>query len=442
MCQSIQFKRTSPLLIPLLLACFTLLPRAQAQTPAALPSPAPDGAYKGFNTAEGLNALFNVNTAVGQFNTALGFAALKFDTSGAHNTGVGAQALLHNTLGSYNTAVGENALVFNTSGSMNMALGQGALAGNFDGSFNNAMGFQALSANTANDNTAVGAGALATNSTGGENTAAGASALNSNIDGDGNNAFGDAALFTNNHGDFNNAFGHVALFVATGDFNTAFGDEAGRDLSSGSGNTFIGAGAGSTTTMVNGMVLIGLNVIGDNTSNHTFIRNINTTSVSGGGTDTVTVNLTTGLLGHLTSSRRYKEDIKPMDNASETIFALKPVTYRYKKDIDKSQAIDYGLVAEDVAKVDPNLAIRDGKGQIDSVRYNAVNAMLLNEFLKEHQTVKALKSTVEKQEATIAQQQKGMEVLTAQLKEQASQIQKVSAQLELNKTAPRTVDNK
>jgi len=193
--------------------------------------------------------------------------------------------------------------------------------------------------------------------------------------------------------------------------------------------------------MVNGMVLIGLNVIGDNTSNHTFIRNINTTSVSGGGTDTVTVNVSTGLLGHLTSSRRYKEDIKPMDNASETIFALKPVTYRYKKDIDKSQAIDYGLVAEDVAKVDPNLAIRDGKGQIDSVRYNAVNAMLLNEFLKEHHTVKALKSTVEKQEATIAQQQKGMEVLTAQLKEQASQIQKVSAQLEVNKPTPKVVLN-
>src|SRR5437667_11752480 len=113
------------------LACFALLPRAQAATPELLPAPAPDGFYNGFNTAEGLNALFNVNTAVGQFNTALGFAALKFDTSGAHNTGVGAQALLHNTLGSYNTAVGENALVFNTSGSMNMALGQGALAGNF-----------------------------------------------------------------------------------------------------------------------------------------------------------------------------------------------------------------------------------------------------------------------------------------------------------------------
>src|SRR5439155_24385906 len=111
MCQSIQFKRTSPLLIPLLLACFTLLPRAQAQTPAALPSPAPDGAYKGFNTDEGLNALFNVNTAVGQFNTALGFAPLKFNTSGAHNTGVRALALLHNALGSYNTTFTQNAFL-------------------------------------------------------------------------------------------------------------------------------------------------------------------------------------------------------------------------------------------------------------------------------------------------------------------------------------------
>src|SRR5438552_13701096 len=100
--QSIKLKTTT-LLIPLVLACFALLPRAQAATPELLPAPAPDGFYNGFNTAEGLNALFNVNTAVGQFNTALGFAALKLDTSGAHNTAVGAQALLNNN-GSYNTA--------------------------------------------------------------------------------------------------------------------------------------------------------------------------------------------------------------------------------------------------------------------------------------------------------------------------------------------------
>ena len=161
-------------------------------------------------------------------------------------------------------------------------------------------------------------------------------------------------------------------------------------------------------------------VAGEN--DHTYIRNINTTSVSGMGTDTVTVNLTTGLLGHLTSSRRYKEDIKPMDKTSEALYTLNPVTYRFKKEIDPSQSLDYGLIAEEVAKVDPNLAIRDRNGQIESVRYNAINAMLLNEFLKEHRKN-------EEQEKTIAELNSGMTALAATVKEQAAQIQKVSAQL-------------
>jgi septal ring factor EnvC (AmiA/AmiB activator) len=156
------------------------------------------------------------------------------------------------------------------------------------------------------------------------------------------------------------------------------------------------------------------------------------------------------LLGHATSSRRYKEDINPMDNASQALFALKPVTFRYKKDIDKSQILDYGLIAEDVAKVDPNLAIRDRNGQIENVRYGAVNAMLLNEFLKEHKkveeqraTIAELKSTVAQQrkdfEATIAQQQRGIEAVTARLNEQGAQIQKVSAELEVSKPAAQVV---
>jgi uncharacterized coiled-coil protein SlyX len=184
-------------------------------------------------------------------------------------------------------------------------------------------------------------------------------------------------------------------------------------------------------------------------SDHTYIRNVNTTSVSGGGADFVTVDLTTGLLGHASSSRRYKEEIKPMDDASEVVFALKPVTFRYKKDIDKSQSLQYGLVAEDVAQVDPDLAIRDAKGQIENVRYSAVNAMLLNEFLKEHRqveeqaremqeqkdTIGQLKITVAKQEATIAQLQKGMETVIAHAKEQDSNIQKVNTRLETSKPA-------
>ncbi len=155
--------------------------------------------------------------------------------------------------------------------------------------------------------------------------------------------------------------------------------------------------------------------------NHTYIANIGNTNVSGGGTDTVTVNLTTGLIGHLTSSRRYKEEIKPMENASETLYRLNPVTYRYKKAIDPTQSPAFGLIAEEVAGVNPNLVARDAKGQPESVHYEMVNAMLLNEFLKEHRKVEHL--------------EKQIEVLTAGL-------QKVSAQLELRKAAPETVLNK
>ncbi len=499
--QSIKLKTTTLLVIPLVLACFALLPRAQAATPELLPAPAPDGFYNGFNTAEGFQALFNVNIAVGTFNTALGFKALRGDTSGAHNTAVGAQALLNNNLGSFNTAVGENALVFNTTGSMNMALGQGALASNVLGSFNTAMGFQALNSNNTDDNTAVGFRALAVNSTGDDNTATGITALESNtigfnntalggqtllsntasgnntavgwnalefsnadptgdpstavgsfalqhntigernnafgfkalqtnIDGGANNAFGHFALQKNDHGEGNNAFGDIALASATGDANanTAVGDEAGLNVTSGA-----------------------------NTSDRTYIGNIGTftQAFSAGVNELVTVNLATGRLGHFNpviSSRRYKEDIKPLDKTSEALFALKPVSFRLKKEFDATQALAFGLIAEEVEEVNSDLVYRNNKGQVESVRYEMVNAMMLNEFLKEHQTVKALKSTVEKQEAliaqqqqdfqaTVAQQQTEIQALTAALKEQASQIQKVSAQLKVNKPAPQTVLN-
>jgi trimeric autotransporter adhesin len=515
----IKLKTTTLLVIPLVLACFALLPRAQAATPELLPAPAPDGFYTGFNTAEGLQALFNVNTAVGQFNTALGFKALQQDTSGAHNTAVGAQALLNNNIGSFNTAVGENAMVHNASGSMNMALGQGALAGNILGSFNTAMGFQALNANTVDDNTAVGFRALAVNSTGDDNTAAGLTALESNTtgtnntafggqalvsniasdnntavgwnalqfsnadplgnpstavgsfalqhntvgeqnnalgfkalqtntDGEANNAFGHFALNANLHGDGNNAFGDIALSQSTGAENTAVGDEAGLNVTGGSGNTFLGSSAGEGVSSANNVICIGRNVVGANTSNRAFIGNIGTfAQAPSASVEFVTVQLATGRLGHDSSSRRYKEDIKPMDKASEVLYQLKPVTYRYKKDLENPNPnLDYGLVAEDVAEIDPELAVRDGKGQIESVRYKAIYNMMLNEFLKEHQTVKALKSTVEKQEAIIAQQQQDFQATVAaqqkQIEALSAGLQKVSEQVEVNKLAPQTVANK
>src|SRR5262249_43298940 len=155
-------------------------------------------------------------------------------------------------------------------------------------------------------------------------------------------------------------------------------------------------------------------------SNHTYIKNIKDTSVNGGGSDTVTVDLTTGLLGHLSSSRRYKADIKPIDKASEELYRLKPVSYRYRKEIDKSQSRAFGLIAEEVAQVNPGLVAHNAQGQPESVHYEMVNAMLLNEFLKEHRKVE--------------QMQKQINALTAA-------VQKGSAQLELSKPASQTVRN-
>jgi uncharacterized coiled-coil protein SlyX len=147
-----------------------------------------------------------------------------------------------------------------------------------------------------------------------------------------------------------------------------------------------------------------------------------------------------GQLGTMSSSRRYKTDIKPMDKASETILALKPVSFRYK--IHKDATPQFGLIAEEVADVNPDLVVHDENGEIYSVRYDAVNAMLLNEFLKEHKKVEQQQGSIADLKSTVASQQKEMQVLTAQLKEQAAQIQKVSAQLEASKPAPKVVANK
>ena len=371
------------------------------------------------NTAVGDQALFN--NIEGNFNTATGFLALFDNVGGVSNTASGASALQHNTTGGFNTAIGGNALLSNTTGSESTAVGANALFSNVTGVNNTAIGASALSSNHANDNTAIGAQALSSNSTGFANTATGVFAL------------------LENNNDDNTAIGWNALPSSTGNSNTALGSEAGLNATTGNGNVYIGA------------QMIGF----DDDSNRTYIRNINTTTVSGGGTDTVTVNLSTGLLGHLSSSRRYKEEIKPMDNASETLYRLKPVTYRFKKDIDATQSLDYGLVAEDVAQVDPNLAIRDGKGQIESVRYTAINAMLLNEFLKEHRTVEKQSRKIQEQETTITQlkqefeskfveQQKQIEALTAGLQKVSAQLVAASPSdggLELNKLAPQVASN-
>jgi hypothetical protein len=315
----------------------------------------------------------------------------------------------------------------------NTAIGVGALLSNTTGPVNTANGALALFSNTeGNSNTAIGVDAMFSNTTGVANTANGVAALRQNIDGDFNSAFGVETLYTNSEGNFNTAMGGYRALNrnTTGDSNTAVGSFALFSNETGSLNTAIGSEAGEDITG-SGNVCIGEGVVGEaGVDDRTYIRNINTTvqSFSAGVNDYVTVRLSDGRLGHtqVVSSRRYKEDIKPLAAASEALYALKPVSFRLKKEYDEAQPLAFSLIAEEVEKVDPALVYRNDKGQVESVRYEMVNAMLLNEFLKEHRKV-------EKLEATVLEQQKQIKALTAGL-------EKVSAQLEMNK-APRVVEN-
>src|SRR5438552_15306511 len=210
----------------------------------------------------------------------------------------------------------------------------------------------------------------------------------------------------------------------TGSFNIALGDNAGFSLTAGDHNIDIGNKGVTGEAMT-----IRIGRVGTQTA--TFIAGISGVTVAGGVGVIIDTN---GHLGTVVSSERFKDAIQPMDRASEAILALKPVTFRYKKELDPDGIPQFGLVAEDVEKVNPDLVARDDQGKPYTVRYEAVNAMLLNEFLKEHRKVQEL-------EATVAQQQKVMEAVTARLNEQASQIQRVSVQLEVTKRASQMVVN-
>jgi hypothetical protein len=416
----------SQILVPVFVGCFAFSQITQAVIPP------PDGGYPGGNTAEGQNALFSHTS--GGFNTGVGFLSLRSNTTGSfntatgagtllantgdRNTATGAGALLSNTTGTQNTANGALALFSNTEGTLNTANGESALFSNTTGSFNTANGFGALFSNTTGRfNTANGSDALNRNTAGDSNTATGTSAMQENTIGIQNTADGGAALASNTVGTNNTATGFQALRNnTTGGFNTAGGINALVNNASGSSNTALGDSAGFGVTTADHVICIGANVQGENVSNTCYIGNIfGVTSTGGAG---VFVNAD-GKLGTITSSVRFKEKIEPMDGASEVLHALKPVTYRYKKEIDPHGRSQFGLVAEDVEKVHPDLVVRDKAGKPYSVRYDQVNAMLLNEFLKEHRTVLELKEEIA--------------ALAATVKEQAAQIQKVCAQMEMSK---------
>jgi hypothetical protein len=370
-----QLKRTPTFLIALLLVYPGLSPRAQAVNPP------PDGGYPGQNTAEGTDALFSLTS--GWYNTATGFHALYSNTTGGSNTAIGSIALASNTTGAQNTAIGSGALLNNTTGYNNTAIGEAALEGNTTGTYN----------------TATGAFTLP-NTVGSANTANGYSALHFNYSGRRNAAYGYQALFNN----------------TTGGFNIALGQQAGKYLTTGSNNIDIGnVGVRAESNTIR----IGT----QGTQTQTFIAGIFGTAVSGSG---VMINAA-GQLGTAPSSQRFKQQIQSMDKESDVLLALRPVTFHYKKEVDPEGIPQFGLVAEEVEKVKPDLVVRDAEGKVFTVRYEAVNAMLLNEFLKEHGTVQELK--------------KEIATLTATVQEQAEQIQKVSVQLEASKPAPQVVNN-
>jgi hypothetical protein len=448
------------ILIAVALACFALAPAPNGFGV----SPPPDGGYGGGNTAEGTNALFSRTTGV--WNTALGYQALYHVTTGNQNTATGfqtlfstttgslsvangSQALYSNTTGSFNTATGfrtlysnttafdntgngYEALAFNVTGRDNTATGFRALYNN-DGDQNTANGSQALSRNTdGSDNAATGFKALFNDTMGGSNTANGSQALFSNTSGSSDTATGFQALFSNTMGNFNTANGSQALFSnTTGITNNATGNAALTSNTTGTGNNAFGASAlllnvvGSNNTAIgdtagaqitqSGNVCIGEGVQGVAGENDTTrIRNIYASVAS----DRAVYVNSDNKLGTLMSSRRFKDEIKPMNKASEALLGLKPVTFRYKQELDPHHIPMFGLIAEEVEKVNPDLVTRNKKGEAETVRYDAINAMLLNEFLKEHRKMQKL-------EATIAKQQKQIEALTTGL-------QKVSDQLEVN----------
>jgi hypothetical protein len=382
------------------LACCAFLPTMQAQLPPPIPGE-PDGCYPAFTTAEGCNALHQLFGGIG--NTAVGWYSLFLAGDASFNTGVGAGALaLTSGVGaSSNTALGTAAMILNTSGDSNVAVGSNALVFNDSGSNNTATGSFALYSNTTgNLNTANGLGALLSNTSGLGNTAEGGDALVLNDSGSANTAIGAGALSNNIIGNSNVALGRSAGSQVTGDNNIDIGNsgEAAESDTIRIGNFF------HTATYIAGILGNGPFACG------------------------VSIDPVTGQLGvgGCISSERFKKDIDSMDKASEAIFSLKPVTFHYKN--DKTNIPQFGLIAEEVAKVNPALIAVDKEGKPYSVRYDQVNAMLLNEFLKEHRKN-------EEQEATIARLQKQIESLSAGL-------QKMSAQLEVSKPAPQVVTNK
>jgi len=321
------------------------------------------------------------------FNTAVGNDALALDaTGGNYNTGVGAFVLYQNTTGYYNTATGAGALEQNTTGSNNTAVGFGALSSNIVGD-NSAL-------SSGSNNTASGSYALHRNTIGINNTTSGTYSLLSNTTGYNNTASGYGSLQENTQGNNNTGIGVEALInTTTGSGNIAVGVSSGYYLTTGVNNIFIGAEGDGSPTESN-TVRIGTQ--GVQTS--AWMAGITSSKITGSA-----VYITPwGQLGVLASSERYKTDVHAM-TGTKRLNELRPVTFHLRT--DPNGELQYGLIAEEVAKVYPDLVTRDEKGRIDGVRYDELAPMLLNEVKRQQREIAALMNMNRETQAAVAKLQ-------------------------------------
>jgi trimeric autotransporter adhesin len=378
------------------------------------------------NTASGDKALY-LNTR-GSFNTASGTSALSNNTTGYGNTASGTQALVRNKTGDFNTASGDSALRDNTTGSSNTASGAYALSSNTTSFYNTASGVSALRDNTTGiGNTASGAGALLSNIEGGLNTASGVSALASNTTGSNNTASGVSALFSST-GDSNTASGVSALSSnTTGSNNTALGVNALQNKITGSDNIALGNGAGQLLTSGDNNIYLGNKGtstesntmrLGGTLQTQTFIAGIANTNVSGA---MVLIDKSSGQLGVSLSSARYKRDIHALGARSRGLLKLRPVTFRYRQDPEGLR--QYGLLAEEVARVYPELVTRGPQGQVETVRYQELIPLLLNELQHQTRQLAELKAQNESLRVALVQQGAAQRALTDVLAVRLEQLE-------------------
>lgn len=328
------------------------------------------------NTAVGHTALF-ANTT-GTNNSAFGEDALGYNEMGSFNSAFGEDALRLNTTGSRNSAFGEDALFSNTTGNVNSAFGEDALTANTTGTFNSAFGQDALEANTAgSSNSAFGENAMYRNTAGGSNSAFGKDALLSNTTGSRNSALGTDALLENTTGSANTAVGEGALLHSIdGSRNVAIGEYAGLGLYNGSDNIFI---LNFGERYDNGTIRIGRGGIQD----QTFIAGVNGGVLAEPNLPVMVDD--TGKLGTTSSSRRYKQDISDLGAGSERLLNLRAVTFRYRPEaIVGDSPMTFGLIAEEVAEVFPELVVNDDQGRPAAVKYHLLSSLLLNELQKQH----------------------------------------------------------